>query len=201
MSELRQDRTTGAWVIIAPNRGRRPSPARRSDPNETPGFDLACPFCPSNEAQLPGILAETPASEPPGWRTRVVPNKFPAVSQDGAHCKHGSAFYDTAAGQGSHEVVIESPHHNHDLTMMSEEEVCDVLATYRSRYEALTAEKVVRSVIVFRNRGIAAGASLRHPHSQLIALDTIPPLVRAREVATQSLSKGRAVPRLRYHCL
>jgi UDPglucose--hexose-1-phosphate uridylyltransferase len=99
----------------------------------------------------------------------VVPNKFPAVSQDGAHCKHGSAFYDTAAGQGSHEVVIESPHHNHDLTMMSEEEVCDVLATCRSRYEALTAEKVVRSVIVFRNRGIAAGASLRHPHAQLIA--------------------------------
>ena len=185
MSELRRDLTTDRWVIIAPERGRRP---RDEPPQSRPAaralpFDPACPFCPGNESQLPGIIAEMRSARNPGWRTRVVLNKFPAVSQDVLHCKHGSMFYETAAGQGYHEVVIESPRHDHDLTTMSEREVCDVLAACRSRYEALTTEGSVQSVIVFRNRGTIAGASLRHPHSQVIALDIVPPLVRARQAA------------------
>jgi UDPglucose--hexose-1-phosphate uridylyltransferase len=132
---------------------------------------------------LPGIIAETPSARKPGWRTRVVPNKFPAVDPTVACCAQGPAFQETAAGRGSHEVLIESPRHDHDLTTMSEEEARDVLATCLTRYEALAAEPAVRSVILFRNRGRAAGASLRHPHSQLIALGMVPPLVRAREAA------------------
>jgi UDPglucose--hexose-1-phosphate uridylyltransferase len=183
MSELRRDLTTDRWVIIAPERGRRP---RDAPPQSRPAaralpFDPACPFCPGNESQLPGIIAELPLAQNPGWRTRVVPNKFPAVSHDVAHRKHGETFYETAAGQGYHEVVIESPRHDHDLTTMSEREVCDVLATCRRRYEALTTGEAAQSVIVFRNRGTVAGASLRHPHTQLIALDFVPPFVRARE--------------------
>jgi UDPglucose--hexose-1-phosphate uridylyltransferase len=93
------------------------------------------------------------SAQKPGWRTRVVPNKFPAVSPSVARRKQGPAFYHTAAGEGFHEVLVESPRHDHDITTMSEEEVCDVLATYRDRYAALTTERIIRSVIVFRNHG------------------------------------------------
>ena len=185
MSELRRDPTTDGWVIIAPERGRRPRegprPFKRTAP--TLRFDSTCPFCPGNEAKLPAIIDEMPSTQKPGWRTRVAPNKFPAVSQDIARCRHGPAFYETAAAQGHHEVVIESPRHDNDLAMMSEQEVRDVLVTYRSRYEALIAERAVHSVIVFRNHGAISGASLRHPHSQVIALNIVPALVRIRQAA------------------
>jgi galactose-1-phosphate uridylyltransferase len=108
---------------------------------------------------LQAIIDEMPSTQKPGWRTRVAPNKFPAVSQDIARCRHGPAFYETAAAQGHHEVVIESPRHDNDLAMMSEQEVRDVLVTYRSRYEALVAERAVHSVIVFRNHGAISGGA------------------------------------------
>jgi UDPglucose--hexose-1-phosphate uridylyltransferase len=186
MSELRRDPTTDRLVIIAPERGRRP----RQDPPKSENltarassFDPTCPFCPGNESQLPAIIAELASPQTPGWRTRVVPNKFPAVRQDVANNKYKTTLYQTAAGRGHHEVVIESPLHDHDLTTMSEQQVRDVLATYRSRYDALRADGAVASVIVFRNRGKTAGASLPHPHAQLIALNTITPLARARQAA------------------
>jgi UDPglucose--hexose-1-phosphate uridylyltransferase len=189
MSELRCDPTTNRWIIIAPERGRkphhRPPQSERLKAHAVP-VDPACPFCPGNEWQLPAIVAEMPSTQTPGWRTRVVPNKFPAVSQDVAYSKQRSAFYQAAPGRGNHEVVIESPRHDHDLTTMSEEQVRDVLATCRSRYEALMADSAVASVIAFRNRGKIAGASLPHPHSQLIALETIAPLVQARQTAMLS---------------
>lgn len=185
MSELRRNPTDNRWVIIAPKRGHRPhevqsqlSPSVQALP-----FDPTCPFCPGNEPKLPGIIAEMRSAPKPGWRTRVVPNKFPAVDYDVAHCEQGQAFYETTSGRGFHEVLIESPRHDRDITFMSEEEVRDVLATYLSRYQALMSEAAVRSVIVFRNHKSVAGASLQHPHSQAIALYTVPPHVRAREAA------------------
>ena len=185
MSDLRRDPTTDGWVIIAPERGRRPREGPRPFKRTAPAlrFNSTCPFCPGNEAKLPAIIDEMPSTQKPGWRTRVAPNKFPAVSQDIARCRHGPAFYETAAAQGHHEVVIESPRHDNDLAMMSEQEVRDVLVTYRSRYEALIAERAVHSVIVFRNHGVISGASLRHPHSQVIALNIVPALVRIRQAA------------------
>ena len=189
MSELRRDPTTDRWVIIAPERGQRlrqrPPQLKKPTVQALP-FDPTCPFCPGNESQLPAIIAETPSTHGPGWRTRVVPNKFPVVSQDVTRTKQKSALYQAAAGRGNHEVVIESPQHDHDLTTMSEGHVRDVLATCRSRYEALMADKAAASVIFFRNRGKIAGASLPHPHVQLIALDTVAPLVQARQAAMLS---------------
>jgi UDPglucose--hexose-1-phosphate uridylyltransferase len=188
MSELRRDPTTDQWVIIAPERGRRPrqSPSQLEKPTHALPFDPTCPFCPGNESQLPAIIAAMPSTKTPGWRTRVVPNKFPAVSQNVTYSKQKTALHQAAACRGNHEVVIESPRHDHDLTTMPEQQVRDVLATYRNRYVALMADNAVTSVIVFRNRGKTAGASLLHPHAQLIALDTIAPLVRARQATMLS---------------
>jgi len=184
MGELREDPTTGNWVIIAPERERRPhesAPALKVVAAAS-GFDPACPFCPGNEAMLPPIIAETASNAPPGWKIRVVANKFPAVSPNAPPCGPGT-FYQAAAGLGYQEVLIESPRHDQALTSLSDDEVRDVLAACRSRYAALKGHAAVRSVIVFRNHGAKAGVSLRHPHSQVIALEGVPPLARAREAA------------------
>ena len=79
MSELRQDRTTGVWVIIAPERGRRPQRRSESarDRHHTLSFDPAYPFCPGNKSMLPSLIEETPVDKSPGWQVRVVPNKYP----------------------------------------------------------------------------------------------------------------------------
>ncbi|MGD9658519.1 MAG: DUF4931 domain-containing protein, partial [Methylocystis sp.] len=184
MSELRYDPTSNISVVIAPERGRRPhARGPRPEQRERPSsFDPTCPFCPGNESMLPAIIAETTSVGRPGWRTRDVANKFPAFSHDSAPCAH-SSFYEASAVQGCHDVIIESPQHNNDLTTMSQDRVRDVLAIYRNRFDALMAEEAVQSVIVFRNRGKIAGASLQHPHSQIIGLEIIPPLVQARQTA------------------
>ena len=184
MGELRHDPTTGNRVIIAPERERRPhegAPASKGAAAAS-RFDPACPFCPGNEAMLPPIIAETASTAPRGWKIRVVANKFPAVSPNAAPCGHGT-FYQAAAGLGYQEVLIESPRHDQELTSLSDDEVRDVLAACRCRYAALKGHAAARSVIVFRNRGAKAGVSLPHPHSQVIALESVPPLVRAREAA------------------
>jgi UDPglucose--hexose-1-phosphate uridylyltransferase len=185
VNEFRRDPTTGKCVIIAPGRLRRPHDGvHASEPVATaPAFGASCPFCPGNENELPGIVAELPSAVRPGWRTRVVPNRFPIVSHDFAPGGNVPVFYEAVTGQGRHEVVIESPRHDDDLTTMSEAEVRDVLTTCLHRYSALLADEAVRSVIIFRNRGAAAGASLRHPHSQLVALAAEPPSVQALQGA------------------
>jgi len=196
MSELRRDPAADRWVIIAPERSRRPDEGRRPTKRiENPAqFDPGCPFCPGNESMLPSIIAETTSLERPGWRTRVVENKFPALSQDAGHPARDS-FYDTATGRGYHEVIVETPRHDKDLTAMSKEGVREVLATYRKRCVALMAETAIQSAIVFRNHGSVAGASLRHPHSQVVALEWVPALIEARQTAMLDYyrAKGRCL--------
>jgi len=180
MSELRQDRATGALVIIAPQRRLRPADSatqrRRSD--SLPRFDPTCPFCPGHEAELPGIIAEAAADGAPGWSVRVVPNKFPALlpadSPAPAPPRHHAR-----AGHGTHEVVIESPRHNADLAAMTTAERQAVVAMYRGRCTALLAEPAIKTVVLFRNRGPASGATLAHPHAQIIALGLVPPRMAA----------------------
>jgi UDPglucose--hexose-1-phosphate uridylyltransferase len=145
-----------------------------------PAYDPDCPFCPGNEALLAAILEEQPAAAPPGWRTRVVPNKYPAVSCDETPALRPHGPYTIATGRGCHEVVIETPRHDADLTALSVEEVAAVLTAYRARYRLHVGHPDIRYVTVFRNRGAEAGASLRHPHAQLIATSLVPPGVEAR---------------------
>src|SRR4029078_11658513 len=137
MTELRRDPATDKWVIIAPQRGWRPHERAVHSGRPILSVDHACAFCPGNEAQLPGILAELTGIEKTGWRMRVVPNKFPAVSTNGVSAHHDPMRYEKAAGLGSHEVIIESPRHDHDLTTMPRAQLRDVLSLCRSRYQLL----------------------------------------------------------------
>ena len=196
MSELRHDPTTDRWVIVAPERSHRPRDnRRRPEQNERlPSFDPTCPFCPGNESMLPSIIKEIGSHDGPCWRTRVVANKFPVFSQDSA-CRGDNRFYERLSSRGYHEVIVEAQRHDQDLPTMSIDEICDVFRAYKDTYKRLMAEKSVQSVILFRNRGTIAGASLRHPHSQVAALATVPPLIEARQRAmlTYYQTKGHCI--------
>lgn len=175
MPELRKDPITGRWVIIATDRVRRPSDfSRESVPPPSARF---CPFCYGSEQKTPlEVLAYRQQGPPnsPGWSVRVVPNKFPALGIEGDLNRQGDGIYDKMNGVGAHEVIIETPDHKLTLAEMPEKQVEEVLWAFRDRINDLKRDHRFRYIVVFRNYGEAAGASLEHPHSQLIALPVIP---------------------------
>ncbi|HLJ85707.1 MAG TPA: galactose-1-phosphate uridylyltransferase [Candidatus Angelobacter sp.] len=178
MPELRKDPITGGWVIIATDRARRPSDFfRERVVLKGAGF---CPFCPGNESKTPPeILAYRPASDrgqrnAPGWSLRVIPNKFPALGIEGELNRQAEGMFDKMNGVGAHEVVIETPIHGETLATMPVKQVEDVLWAFRDRILDLKQDRRFKYILVFKNHGEAAGASLEHPHSQLVALPILP---------------------------
>ena len=180
MSELRKDPIVERWVIIAAERGHRPSDFKA--PPEPPQSG-GCPFCEGNEAMTPPeiyAVRDGTAPNTPGWQVRVVPNKFPALAIEGELTRSGFGRLDRMTGVGAHEVIIESPNHFDDIPAMSSDHVALILDTYARRTKDLRRDERFRHTIVFRNYKGEAGASLTHPHSQLIALPFIPELTRQK---------------------
>ncbi len=180
MPELRKDPIVGRWVIISVERGKRPSDfASPSLKRRVSGF---CPFCPGNEYTTPqeiyAIRHDTSQPNGPGWSLRVVPNKFPALKIEGELQKTADGIFDRMTGIGAHEVIIESPDHLASLSRMQRKEVENVLWAYYYRLTDLKNDPRLKYVLIFKNEGEAAGASLEHTHSQLIALPIVPKLVR-----------------------
>ncbi len=175
MPELRKDPITGRWVIIATERSKRPSDFSHEPTPIRGGF---CPFCEGNEMKTPPeILAyRNNGSGPnsPGWNIRVVPNKFPALGIEGQLNRQGEGLFDKMNGIGAHEVIIETPDHSQTLATLPEKRVEDVLWAFRDRMLDLKKDKRFRYILIFKNHGSAAGASLEHTHSQLIALPIVP---------------------------
>jgi UDPglucose--hexose-1-phosphate uridylyltransferase len=182
VSELRQDPATGAWVIVAPERGGRPRSGRGSERASAPvlAYDPSCPFCPGNERLLARIIEETESPEPPGWCVRVVPNKYPAVGPESGSSPVAAGHGTALAGYGFHEVIIDSPRHDLDLPMLSDDGLAAAIGAYRRRCAELSARPGIECVVVFRNHGPRAGASLSHPHAQAIALGLVPPDLAAK---------------------
>jgi UDPglucose--hexose-1-phosphate uridylyltransferase len=184
-SELRQNKATREWVIYAPARRKRKRDfAEGGERGEAPEHDADCPFCPGNEEMLPSII-EASGGDGQGWQIRVVPNKYPALTPTGALERSRSGIYLTMQGHGSHEVVIESPHHNRQPAMMSLPELERIIESYHRRYSALMKDEKHMLVTIFRNHGARAGTSLKHPHSQIIAIGVVPHYVRWREEEAQ----------------
>lgn len=162
MPELRQDPTSGRWVIIAEGRSGRPQ--EFSAPASNPVS--RCPFCAGNEALTPDEISAYPTGQPDAaWQVRVVPNMYPAVQ------------WDTSVA-GSHEVIVESPRHITSLTDLSEEHARLVFAVYQKRLRALGQDERLRYGLVFKNSGGNGGASLEHLHSQLLATEFVPPEIQ-----------------------
>lgn len=176
MPELRRDPIVGRWVIIATERAKRPSDVPRPQPRATGGL---CPFCPGQEDKTPHevYVAGRPPSAPgngPGWKVRVVPNRFPALMIEGDLQREANGIYDRMNGVGAHEVVIETADHTRDLGALTDAEVTEVLFAFKARMVDLRNDLRFRYILLFKNHGEAAGASLEHAHSQLIALPVTP---------------------------
>jgi UDPglucose--hexose-1-phosphate uridylyltransferase len=174
MTELRKDPIVGRWVIISTERANRPHDTSEHQPPKREGI---CPLCPGSERMTPPeILAFRPDGGPndANWTVRVVPNKFPALRIEGDLGKAAEGLYDRMNGVGAHEVVIESERHDVDLFDLPPKQFEDVLWAYRERLLDLKKDRRFKSVIIFKNHGSAAGASLAHSHSQLIALPIVP---------------------------
>lgn len=188
MSELRKDIITGRWVIIATERSKRPQDFRSEQPNGPSG--RFCPFCEGHETKTPpevmAVRANGSGRDAPGWSLRVVPNKFPALRHEGELDIQVDELFESMSGVGHHEVIIESPDHNATLAGLGESEVTRTLWAYRERMLALSKDERIQYILIFKNHGERAGASLEHTHSQLIALPIVPIRVR-REI---DLSRG-----------
>jgi UDPglucose--hexose-1-phosphate uridylyltransferase len=191
MPELRKDPILGRWVIISSERVNRPTDFHRPR-GRKPGGGF-CPFCAGNEYTTPTeILAYRPegsAPNSPGWSLRVVPNKYPALQIEGSLDPVGEELFLKTDGIGAHEVIIETPEHEQSLSTLSLKEVEALLWAYRSRMVDLEGDSRLQYVLIFKNQGPAAGATLEHSHSQLIALPIVPKHVR--EEVDGSLSYHR----------
>ncbi len=178
MSELRKDIIGGRWVIIASARGKKPDdfrPARPEIKKEPAGF---CPFCEGNESKTPAevyaLRKKGTRQDKPGWLVRVVPNKFPALTRGVPPVQHENGIFRWMDGVGVHEVVIETPDHDKELSDLPLYHLQHVLETYKKRVISIEEEFQYKYVHVFKNKGREAGASLSHPHSQIVATPIIP---------------------------
>jgi len=179
LPELRKDPITGRWVIIATDRAKRPNDFLRQP--VTSRTQLVCPFCPGNEPKTPPeVLAyrDSGGRDEPGWRVRAFPNKFPVLGIHGDLNRQGEGMYDKMNGIGAHEVIVETPDHLATLGEMPERQIEEMLWAFRDRINDLKRDRRFRYILLFKNHGEAAGASLEHPHSQLIALPVIPKRVK-----------------------
>jgi len=178
MPELRKDPILGRWIIISTERGKRPTDFIIEKSFSKGGF---CPLCPGNEKTTPpevlryGDTSNGPNT--PGWSLRVVPNKFPALVIEGDLDKVGEGLYDKMNGIGAHEVIIESPDHNEVFVYQPIDKLVEVFNAFRDRIVDLGRDPRFRYVMVFKNYGRAAGASLEHSHSQIVALPILPRMI------------------------
>ncbi len=198
MPQVRQDIVTGRWVIIATERGKRPESfaqvAGEMPPECRPGTPGPppddCPFCPGHEGLTPPeVLAfdgSDRAPDTPGWKVRVVPNKFPALTSEGDLEPREIGIYRQFDGVGAHEVIVHSPDHWKTLGELGRDQVALYLTACRERYLARGRDARVKYIHLIENHGRSAGASIEHPHSQLFALPLVPPVL-ADEVAGMRL--------------
>ncbi len=182
MPELRQDPLVGRWVIFATERTRRPHDFLDHH-NQTTEPKIN-PFAEGNENLTPpeifAIRAPNTKPNGPGWKVRVVPNKFPVLRIEGTMEKEGDGIYDRMSGIGAHEVVIETPKHDEQLEEQSLEGVANVVECYRVRLIDLFKDSRFRYVLLFKNFGRDAGATLSHPHSQIIATPVTPKVIKEK---------------------
>lgn len=179
MSEFRWDPLKRNWVITSNHRPRKPGEFR-VDREVTPV--TMCPFCPGQEHKTPpeifAIRPQGSGPNTPGWQVRVVPNKFPVLRIEGDLREHKEGLMQSLPGVGAHEVIIETPNHQHSLAQLDVAEITGVLKAYRARLLDLRRDRRFRYLQIYKNHGVEAGAPLPHAHSQLMAVPITPPLVR-----------------------
>ena len=176
MAELRRDPIVGRWTIVNVEEPRLPADFE-VEPRIIRG-GANCPFCYGNEAMTPpeieAIRNDSTKPNTSGWSVRVVPNKFPALRIEGDLNRRGIGMFDMSNGIGAHEVIVETPYHDKTVSDLLNEEIEQVITLYLRRCLDLRKDRRFKYLLIFKNHGSAAGASLEHTHTQLIALPLIP---------------------------
>lgn len=198
LSELRRDYILDRWVVIAPHRRKRPTDfAEKRAVERGPTI---CPFCPGNEHMTPpaslvyvpdgagGVKREEDRGDArhKNWVVRCFPNLYPAFSSDAPEVTSTRGIlWRAARALGHHEVLVESPNHDEHPGVARVSQLVHVVNAIRDRVSAFMAKDYVKYVSVFRNHGSSAGASLSHPHMQIIAMPIAP------KVLSEEMDKSR----------
>jgi len=180
MLEIRLNLITRDWVIIAPERAKRPHEliAENKPKIALPEYSPTCPFCAGNEHRTP--MEYLRICDRNGWKVRSVPNKFPALVSEGEPTMKIAGIYRSMEAFGFHEVVIEHPRHDLTTALLPVEDVANIILAYRQRYVEIRKDQRIRAIIIFKNHGEKAGTSLEHPHSQIAATPVVPSQIRIR---------------------
>jgi UDPglucose--hexose-1-phosphate uridylyltransferase len=170
--ELRKDYILERWAIIAERRAKRPDEFKQEKESSPPG---QCFFCPGSERETPPEISRV---EKDGkWIIRNFPNKFSFLEPQGSGIiKTANSYFTYSDAYGEHEVIVETPDHNKQLWDLSPAEIKEIFKVYASRITELS--KRHEYVVIFKNSGRDAGTSIFHSHSQLAALDIVPPNIR-----------------------
>ncbi len=194
-SELRQDLVTGDWVVIAGARGKRPHKNKEMKlawKSEDIPKEKDCLFCnPEKTGQEPDVLMYVDSNDE--WTTRIFPNKYPSFkplkkNKKVRHIEEGPYFL--MDGVGYHDLIV-TRDHNRQMGQMEKEEVAEVLDAYQTRYLELMNKKFVRYIEIFHNYGKAAGGSIYHPHSQLMAIPVISPYINGELRGAEQYERER----------
>lgn len=176
-SELRQDIVTGDWVIIATSRAKRPDDFQKFRRVDDASSVHSCLFeNPEESHQEKDVLIYNASDN--DWSLRVFPNKYPAVSRGKVPTSLEEGPYFSMTGTGYHEVIVTRNHHNH-IALMEQWQIAEIFDVYQDRYLTLMKKKSVKYIQIFHNHGTEAGASISHPHSQIMAIPVVSPYIQA----------------------
>jgi len=165
-------------VLVATARSMRPKKAEAPAPRDTRGHVETCPFCAGNEHMTPPAIAVYP--DPASWQIRIVENLYPVLGDDRENPNLNFGLQQTIDGYGRHEVIIDNSRHGIAIHEMEEAHLQMLFGVYREHMEKLyRSNPRLRYVLVFKNFGPAAGASIAHTHSQIIAMPVVPDNVQA----------------------
>jgi UDPglucose--hexose-1-phosphate uridylyltransferase len=198
-NELRKDYLLDRWVVIATERGRRPTDFAKQ--KKKPAQASVCPLCPGNEHMTPpAVLVYLESNgeirkdkdengfRPKNWLIRCIPNLYPAFAPPKEQTDQAQIMKSNSFGLaiGHHEVLVESPRHDEDPADAKLPQLVHVINAYIDRLRELSAKPYVQYVSIFRNHGLEAGASLSHAHSQIIATPFVPTIVDKEIAASKN---------------
>lgn len=185
LNQFRRDPISGRWTIMVQDKLNikelisNKSSGARSRKNKN---DIHCQYCAGFEGEtLPEIFSirhNDSHKNEPGWSVRVIPEQNPILQIYGELNNRGVGMYDVLNGLGAHELLIESPLHDIQLSEMEESHLENILYAYRERILDLKRDSRFRYVLVHKNYGEGDGASVGHPHSQIIATPITPTRVK-----------------------
>jgi UDPglucose--hexose-1-phosphate uridylyltransferase len=194
MPELRRDPVVGYWTIVSTERSRRPIEFSSRDIVE----ERSCPFCEGKEHETtPEVFAvrkPNTAPDSPGWWARAIVSKMPILSASEKSERYAEGIYDLRLGTGVHEIIIESPRHDHSLDELEIPDIEKVIQVYLQRIKAFSKDPRFKYALLFKNHGLISGSArdvIRHTRSQIIATPVTPKRLKEELSSAKSYFERR----------